>query len=59
MFVLWLAVGRDPVEGEGGSVTNLLILLSFICHVSYTERRTTRALYRIRKERSKGSTIPL
>ena len=33
--------------------------LSFIRHVSYAERRTTRVLYRIRKERSKGSTIPL
>jgi len=33
--------------------------LSFIRHVSYAERRTTRVLYRIQKERSKGSTIPL
>jgi len=33
--------------------------LSFIRHVSYTEWRTTHVLYRIRKERSKGSTIPL
>ena len=33
--------------------------LSFIRHVSYAERRTTRVLYRIRKERSKGPTIPL
>ena len=40
-------------------VTKFTYSLSFICHVSYTERRTTRALYRIRKERSKDSTIPL